>query len=191
LQPGKYLILVRHSLPQIEPGVPAREWHLSADGVQRAGQLAKELTRYQPGSIFTSFEPKAVETAHIIAEQLDLPTEIKEGLQEHARPGKDYLSQEAFEDNIKRFFDSPAELVMGLETADQAYLRFNNAIAGILSANPNQTFVVVTHGTVMSAYIARRTGCSAFTFWKALGLPAYAILSPPDLDLLVAVENFA
>ena len=69
---GKYLILVKHSLPEIIKNMPAREWKLSVEGQIRAQRLAERLNQYQPEVIVSSIEPKAQETAEIIARQHNL-----------------------------------------------------------------------------------------------------------------------
>ena len=39
------LILVKHSLPEIDPSVPANEWRLSCEGRRRARKLGERLDR--------------------------------------------------------------------------------------------------------------------------------------------------
>jgi hypothetical protein len=38
-------------------------------------------------------------------------------------------------------------------------------------------------------FIARAAGLDPVPFWKSLGLPAFAVLSLPDLRLLEVIEN--
>jgi broad specificity phosphatase PhoE len=52
------LILIRHSVPDIVQGVPASQWHLSAEGRRRCEVLAGLLAPYEPAMIVTSLEPK-------------------------------------------------------------------------------------------------------------------------------------
>ena len=75
----KHLILVKHSLPTIVENVPAHEWELSDVGRVRAHQLAGRLNQYQPEVIVSSVEPKAKETAEIIARKHNLELQIVEG----------------------------------------------------------------------------------------------------------------
>ncbi len=81
--PAKYLILVKHSQPEILEDIPAREWHLSEAGRALAGELAGELMKWQPKIIVSSVEPKARETAEIIARDLGLGFHEVDGLHEH------------------------------------------------------------------------------------------------------------
>ena len=81
----KHLILVKHSLPGIVENSPAREWRLSEEGKVRAQRLAERLSQYQPGVIVSSIEPKAQETADIVARNYNLTFNIVEGLHERDR----------------------------------------------------------------------------------------------------------
>ena len=61
------LILIKHASPQVETAVPSHEWKLSPAGREKAAALAERLRPDAPGAIVSSVEPKAIETARIIA----------------------------------------------------------------------------------------------------------------------------
>lgn len=178
------LILVKHSLPEIIETVPAREWRLSAEGQARCKPLAERLATYQPTQIISSVEPKARETAKLAAKELGLSTSVFEGLHEHERSKAGYLSKEKFEEFVREFFARPDELVFGNETAEQAFQRFQSAINSILKRFPDQTTVVVAHGTVISLYVSRFNEISALSLWKELGLPSFVVLDLESKALL-------
>ncbi|MEH1963937.1 MAG: histidine phosphatase family protein [Nostoc sp.] len=178
------LILVRHSLPEKIVGVPAREWHLSAEGQQRSHLLAQKLANYQPAIIAASTEPKAIETAQIIAQQFDKSVEVMEGLHEHNRSDLSFVEEKKFIETLAAFFAKPDELVMGLETATQAYQRFQQAVENIIAKTPNGDVIIVTHGTVMTLFIAAFTGKEAFQFWQQIEHPMGIVLPLPDLKSL-------
>jgi broad specificity phosphatase PhoE len=176
--PGVKLILVRHSLPEILPAVPANQWRLSAEGRSRCPALAEQLAAYKPQALFSSLEPKAIETAQILSERLSLPFTPTTGLHEHERPAAARrFSRAEFEATLARFFDHPDELVFGTETAAQAQQRFSTAMRNILTEHPGQTLAVVAHGTVMSLFVAYNNSIDPFTFWKSLALPCFVVLS--------------
>lgn len=184
------LILVKHSLPDIVAGVRASEWRLSDEGRRRCIPLAERLAVYQPTVIVASEEPKAVETGQIVAERLGLPFETAPGLHEHERPKVGHLgTHEQFVAQAIRLFEHPGELVFGSETADQAHTRFAHAIAHALERFTDGNVIVISHGTVMTLFIARTNRLDPIPFWKSLGLPAFAILSLPDLKLLEVVTD--
>ena len=107
MKPPKYLILVKHSLPIILESVPARQWTLSEEGRERARELAGKLLEYQPEIIVSSVEPKARETAEVLAENLGLEFRLFEGLHEHDRSQSAYRSKAEFQNLVREFFEKP------------------------------------------------------------------------------------
>jgi broad specificity phosphatase PhoE len=182
---SKYLILVKHSLPQIEEDHPANMWMLSEEGRLRAHSLAEQLEELKPEVVVSSNEPKARETAEILARLLKLDMKIFPDLQEHDRSNESYLPHKVFQASIRDFFQKPNELVFGNETANQAYTRFYRAVHSVLSENINKTVVIVTHGTVISLFVSRLTGSSDLELWNQLGLPSYIALDLQSSNLIV------
>ncbi len=84
---------------------------------------------------------------------------------------------------MQQFFQRPDDLVFGNETAMQAVERFGEGIAAALSAWPDQTVVIVTHGTVLSLFAARHNPIDPYTLWRQLGLPAFLVLDRPTLAM--------
>ncbi len=178
------LILVKHSLPEIDPSVPAREWRLSEEGRRRARKLGENLGRYDPNVIGSSIEPKAIETAGIGAGVLNVPVEVVEGLHEHERENVGFLEKERFQQSIRRFYEQPADLVFGEETADSAYDRFSKAVYELSDRFPRVNMALVTHGTVLSLFLSRISELEAYALWKQLGLPSWVVLSRPGFDVV-------
>ena len=186
----RYLILVKHSPPEIQEDLPAREWKLSDDGRIRAGRLAERLTEYKPDWIVSSIEPKARETAEIIADKMKVEFHVMNGLHEHDRHTTTYLSKADFERSIQEFFANPEVLVFGSETADEAQKRFALAVHSILESHKDETIVIVAHGTVISLLVSRLTGLSGLSLWKELGLPSFIVIDRQSNKLLIK-ENIA
>ena len=178
------LILVKHSLPDIDPTVPAKEWHLSEEGRVRSQILAEKLVQYDLDVIVSSIEPKAIETAEIVVRFLKIPVEIVEGLHEHARSNVGFLEKERFEQSIGSFFSQPTELIFGEETADKAHDRFSKAVYGLSAIFPQGNMALMTHGTVLSLFVSRIAALEPFDLWKHLGLPSWILLSRPDFGVV-------
>jgi broad specificity phosphatase PhoE len=181
----KYLVLVKHAQPDIVEAAPAREWRLSAQGRVHAGYLAEELARFEPEVIVSSDEPKALETAEIIARKYDLDLQVVEALREHDRSNVPFLPHEAFQRSVQDFFQNADQLVFGRETANQAYTRFYRGVHSILTDHPDKTIVAVAHGTVIALFVARLTGHSDFDLWRMLGLPSYIAIDLESSTLIV------
>ena len=184
------LVLVRHSLPEIDPAVPADQWRLSEKGRHLAETLADRLACYEPSAIMTSPEPKAVETAEIVAGRTGTPVELADGLREHDRRNEAFLgSQAEFEERMALLFENPGRLVFGQETADEAFSRFSQAVFEMIDRHPEDDTVMVTHGTVMTLFLSQAVGLAPLPFWRGLGMPSFAVMSVPSMDLIRVVQN--
>ncbi|MCG8349723.1 MAG: phosphoglycerate mutase family protein [Chloroflexales bacterium] len=170
------LILIKHSLPLIDPNAPAAEWELSVEGVRRCARLADALTAYLPAVLVSSPKPKAHATAANLAERLNLSVTTVAGLGEQHRRTAPFLTDAAFCAAMQTFFALPDELVFGEETADAAYTCFAAALESLLEHYPQDNLLVVAHGTVISLYVSRRTHGEAFALWRQLGLPSFIVL---------------
>ena len=178
------LILVKHSLPKIDPSVPAREWRLSEEGRRRARKLGDRLDRYNLDRVVSSAEPKAIETAGIAAGVLNVPVEVVEGLHEHERENVGFLEKERFQQSIRRFYEQPADRIFGDESADSAHDRFSKTVYDLSDRIPQENIAIVTHGTVLSLFVSRNSDLEPFALWKELGLPSWVVLSRPGFDVV-------
>ena len=184
----KPLILVKHSLPEIVEHVPAREWVLSEDGRQRAQRLVQRLKQYQPEVVSSSTEPKAHETARILAEGLGLGFEVYDGLHEHDRSNSPYYSKDEFHSLVQEFFKEPDVLIFGNETAGQALGRFRAAVDSLLKLYKGRVILIVTHGTVISLYVSWLSGSNGYLLWRGLSLPSFVVLDLESKSLLETVN---
>jgi len=185
---SRTLLLIRHSAPEVAPGVPAREWHLSAEGRRRCGPLAERMAAYAPRVIVSSAEPKAEETARLVGARLGVPIETAPGLHEHERDNAGYLGRDEFQAAVADLFARPDVLALGRETATRALARFSAAVEGALAAHPAGDLAIVAHGTVMTLFVAHHAGVAPYPFWRALGLPALVALRLPEYTL-AATDN--
>ena len=183
-----HLLLIKHSLPEIDENVLAHDWHLSDEGRRRCGLLANLVAHYQPDVVITSLEPKAQETGQLLAESLQIPVATAADLHEHERHNTPFLSPEMFKASVSTFFENPGQRVMGEESANEAHTRFANAVRGMVSAHPHKNIAIVAHGTVISLFVAHMTGMEPRLLWEQLGLPAIVVLSLPDYQF-VSMEN--
>jgi len=184
-----YLLLIKHSLPEIVESVPANEWLLSGEGRRLSESLANAIAPYNPQVIVSSREPKAKETARVLANSLGLSFSAVDNLHEHERTSTPYLSKGEFQASVRDFFERPKQLVMGEETADAAHARFKKAVQLVLADHPDETIAIVAHGAVISLFVSRQTGVDAFTLWQQLDMPSFVVLSLPDMKLVKIVEN--
>jgi broad specificity phosphatase PhoE len=184
-----HLVLVKHSLPAIVPEQSSREWILSERGRYRCWTLAARLAAYRPEAIVTSVEPRAKETAAFVAERLGVPCEEVENLHENDRTGFPFLETAFWKAALAAFFANPHAQVIGNETAEQAYRRFEEAIEHAVQRHSGRNLAVVTHGTVLSLFVARKNGLKPFPLWEQLDCPSFIVLSLPDYRLRTVADN--
>lgn len=130
-----------------------------------------------PAHLVSSPEPKALETAGLVAQSLDLDVEAIAGLEEHQRATAPFFdSQDDFKAAVIQIFRQPDQLVFGEETGHQALRRFSAAIGKCLARWPGQNLMAVAHGTVIALYVEAKTGQPAEAFWRQFPLAGYVVL---------------
>ena len=179
----RYLLLIRHAAPAVAADLPPHRWGLSEAGRQSCAALAERVAPYRPGTLVASEEPKAAETAALLAAHLGLPWRSAPGLHEHRRQQSAWLERGAWEALVERLFAEPDTLVFGQETAAQAQARFAAAVDRELAAHADTTLALVAHGTVISLLLARRAGIDPLPFWRGLALPDLVVVRLPDFQL--------
>ena len=186
------LILIRHARPEVNPKVAARNWMLSPEGRAEAGKVVDTLSETEIRRIFTSDEPKAIETGEIIALHLGLEAEIRADLHEHEREGVGFLAQSEFEQAIESLFSNQSERVFGNESGDEATGRFTDAIEAIEKQidDPNASYACVTHGTVMALFVSSVSNHDGHKLWRQFGLPATITLDRATYEVLDIVNHY-
>jgi broad specificity phosphatase PhoE len=184
------LILIKHAPPQVTPEVASNRWVLTAEGQARCEWLAGALAEQGVAALYSSLEPKALETAALVAIRLGLEVRPRPGLQENDRTGLGFDTAGGVKARIQRFFEAPSELVMGEETGAAALDRFEGAILAARAEAPDQTIAVVAHGTVLTLLTAKHNPISAFEFWGSLGMPSFVVLDGPRFAFDGVVHGF-
>jgi broad specificity phosphatase PhoE len=184
------LVLVKHAPPEVIAEVISHRWVLSQEGRKRCGWLAEKLRELRVARLYASLEPKALETAALVAIPLGLNVRPRADLHENDRTGLGFGPAAELRRRIERFFESPSELVIGGETAEAALARFEAAMVGITSEAQDRTCAVITHGTVLSLFVAKYNRIAPFAFWESLALPCCVVLDQPTFRLDGAVHNF-
>ena len=167
------LILIKHSIVTPDPEAPPKQWRLTSEGRARCRKLATSLRNFKPQVIVASEEPKAIETAELLAGHLKLDWHSEAGLDEHRRP---YAPDLEFHASMQRFFAAPEERVFGEESAMEAHDRFAAAVDASLSREPERNLAVVSHGTVIALYAAPYFQVGAAALWARLESPSFVVI---------------
>ena len=180
---SRIVVLIRHSISEVDADRPASEWPLSEEGIARCQTLASDLRRLLPATLLSSPEIKAVQTAERIGFHLGLGFSVRDGLREHRRTAT-FLPQSEFHDNIRNFFQSQASVVYGSESCHDVAARLESEIRHALSERTDGNIMMVTHGTAMTSFASRHAATDAYSLWKSLDLPAYIALSVPSFGIV-------
>lgn len=183
------LILVKHAAPQVVPETPSEKWVLSEAGKHACTPLAESIARYDPAAVIASMEPKAAETGELLAARLGLPFETTIGLHEHDRSNVPHMQSREFISLVELLFRKPAECVLGKESGEEALMRFQKSLDGLIKARPDQNLVVVSHGTVIALLLEKYGGGRGFELWRRMGLPSFAIIDLPQWRVRKVIER--
>lgn len=184
------LILIRHSVSQPTADVDAHHWQLTTEGRRRCTILAEHLERFNVARIITSEEPKARQTGELVGQILEIPVQAAPHLHETRRETAPFYDEvRDFEAAVQAGFAAPEDVIFGEEAFTAARERFATQIAQLLADYPDETLAVVTHGTVLSLYLAPFADDDAATLWQQWGMPGYAVLSLPEKTLTTLVTE--
>lgn len=173
----RHLYLVRHASPAVQPSVPSVEWHLSEHGIEEAQALASLAKQWDVRAVYSSVELKAKSTALIIADALGVPARLVDGFEE-LRFEEWIPNSDEFAEAVQAILEHPDVSLRGAERAESAAERFAAGVE-LVEQGPFPA-LVVTHGRVLSAYLASRFGVEdPFALWRSLPLGGWTRL---DMD---------
>ncbi|MDP1821424.1 MAG: histidine phosphatase family protein [Acidimicrobiales bacterium] len=159
---------VRHAMARADDGVDPTLWELGDEGRRLAGRLAERLeVAPRIGALLTSTEPKAQQTAAVIAERWPVDVVADDRLREVERPwiGTGYRSV------AHRYLRG--ELPDGWEPHPAVAERASAAVAAALEAAGSAPVVVVSHGLVLAVHLGDLFGGTfdREAFWSCLAFP--------------------
>ena len=163
---GRGVILIRHAMPQIVPGVSSKLWRLGESAKEDCVLLAHALPRDLGPVIYTSPEPKAAETATVVALRLGLRVVTDARFAEVDRPP---VGDEDYRAMVLRYLNNSAE--PGWEPVAAVRIRFAAGVAGALAAHPSGDIIVANHGMALSIYVASVMDIDLPEFWRELTFP--------------------
>lgn len=160
------IILVRHALPEVRPGVASRLWGLSERAREDCVLLAHALPPRLAPIAWTSAEKKAHETATVIGLRRGLLVQTDAGFREVDRP--DAWVEDDRESTLA--YLAGADLP-GWEPRELAVGRFADALARARATAGDGDLVVVSHGLALALYLASVAVVEPTAFWDKLTFP--------------------
>jgi broad specificity phosphatase PhoE len=155
---GRVARYLTHPQVRVDPSVPVPSWGLSAVGRARAQAFADAGKLPDTTQIVASGERKAIETAELVAEKLNIALEIRHAMHENDRSATGILHPEEFEMVADQFFSSPLVSVRGWERAIDAQRRILHEAEEVLSRNLSGDVLFVGHGAVGTLLFCQYAG---------------------------------
>jgi broad specificity phosphatase PhoE len=137
-----------HPQVKIDAHVPVPDWGLSDVGNARVLAIRNSAALTLTKLIVSSGERKAMETASIIAEVLQLSISIIEAAHENDRSATGFLPPPEFEQVATQFFAHPQESIRGWERAVDAQARIVSVAREVLTQANDGDILMVGHGGV-------------------------------------------
>lgn len=149
---------LRHFQTQVEPETPVSEWQLSEEG-RKCSEEFVENNDFNVETVYTSTEPKSVQTAEKIAEKADAELVKTDLLREVDR------SEEGFVEDHDQYIQLVEDYLSGGSDADwesqeEARHRFQDFLE-----KAEENSLAVTHGLFLSMNIPEE---DHIEFWKEL-----------------------
>ncbi len=157
--------IVRHGPPDTSAGGAPPSWPLHPDAVPLIKALASQLVAKEIRDVVASDEPKAVDTARIVADALGREFRVDARAREVARP---FVSGDLAH-SVSRYLRG--DVLEEWEPLDSVVARLDEILFAARGT------VVVTHGTALSAWLARRAELDSVALWSSLQFPDLIELS--------------
>jgi broad specificity phosphatase PhoE len=147
-----------HPQVAIDTTIPVPKWSLSSIGRTRTETLAKKGWLSDTTRIVSSAERKAVETAEIIARQLNITVEVREAMHENDRSATGFLQPTEFEAVADQFFRDPLVSIRRWERAIDAQERIVGEVELVVAREQTGDILFVGHGAVGTLLFCHYSG---------------------------------
>jgi broad specificity phosphatase PhoE len=171
MRPQGGVILVRHAMPEVVPGVSSTLWQLGERSLEDCVLLAHALPAPLAPVVLRSPQPKVRQTAAVLALRLGLDfagdarlREVEQGagrVDDYRSLAAGYLERGAVGEAAG--WEPPGQVITRFGEAVKAALEHNQGVPGDV--------LVVTHGLAMSLWLAAQSKIDPVPFWKALTFP--------------------
>ncbi len=145
---ARTLRYLTHTKIDADPGVGVARWRLSEDGRRRLDPIDWASALEDTSAIYSSAQTRALETAGLLARELDIPLFVRADMREADRGTADFVDPKDFGRIMDDFFAHPEESVMGWEPAANAQERVLASANAAIAEQAEGDLLLVGHGTV-------------------------------------------
>ena len=157
------VLLVRHA--EVARGA-GHDPMLSCAGLEQAERLAVRLSHTCLQAVYTAPERRAQQTARVVAGANGRAVHVLDGLADIEFDATQCVIPETQRRYAERFEAMPRwDSLPGFECGRQFRRRAVRTIERVLASNPAKRVVIVTHGSVINAYLSMLLGIPADLFF--------------------------
>jgi len=172
------LVLIRHSKSLIDPNIPINKWGLSSEGVKLAEKLNKIPQVKSLDVLYSSLQPKALETAALATKDTRIEIKTDDRLTESTSFTNKFISPELLEQNTIKYYSNMNVGFNGGESFEQSLVRFNLAMEDITKAEADKKSVgIVSHGNILTAFTSQFVNKGTYELHESMGYPDIAVLN--------------
>ncbi|MHA2141074.1 MAG: histidine phosphatase family protein [Candidatus Thorarchaeota archaeon] len=164
---------MKHGKTAIDRNFPVHDWPLTEEGLRQVEALVSSGIFDSVDSIFSSTEPKAMQTAQPFADRLGIDIVSFPELRELDRAKGGFLSKAKYQQSVKEILNRHA-VVTGWELRENALSRFQSGIMKIMSKDDFDQALLISHGLVLSMHFADLLGVDdVFSRWQKMDFCAW------------------
>lgn len=170
------IFLVRHGTPVVSHEVPARDWPLSDAGRDAVTGLASQHDWPLVSGIYHSLEPKAKDTAKVLAQHLSAPLVAWPMLGEIPFETPIFYDPETFESFVRDFLQRGIQGPFQ-ETYHEAESRIVHALHSIVGQDGPGLPIAVSHGRILAVLWSYLLGTRlSVRQWREIPMPGLALV---------------
>lgn len=171
------IVLIRHSKSLVNPNIPITTWGLSLEGVALAEKLSGIPQIRLLDVVYSSLQPKALETAVLATKNRGVPIKTDDRLTESTSFTNKFLSLELLEQNTKIYYSDKRLGFNNGENFEESVARFNLAIKDITKEESNRKNVgIVSHGNILTAFASQFVEKDIYEMHENMKYPDFAVL---------------
>lgn len=182
------IVFIRHSKSLVNPNIPITSWGLSEEGITLAKKLNSLPQVKTIQVIYTSLQPKALETADLATEGLNIEIKKDNNLTESTSFTNKFVSLKELEENTRKYYTEKTLSINGGETFVEAQERFGKALEDIVKEEQDKESIgIVSHGNILAGFVSQITSEDPFEIVEKITQPDVAVF---DWDTKQFISGF-
>lgn len=182
------IVLIRHSKSLVNPNIPITSWGLSEEGRTLAKKLNSLPQIKTLEVIYSSLQPKALETAALATEDMGIEVKTDNNLTESTSFTNKFVSLKELEENTRKYYAEKTCSINDGETFVEAQARLAKALNDIVKKEQDkETIGIVSHGNILAGFVSQITQVDPYEIVEKIKQPDVAVF---DWDTKQFISGF-